>query len=82
MMDISESFLKFSETSTDKNDKGRVFQNYWKVKKKTLHPVISDCLSGMQKWGSEQIECDWNNFTNHHSLRATKEFHLNRRPHL
>ena len=66
-----------------KMTKEEYFKTTEKLKKKTFHPVISDCLSGMQKWGSEQIECDWdNNFTNHHSLRATKEFHLNRRPHL
>lgn len=30
-MKISESFLKFSETSTNKNDEQIIFQNYWGI---------------------------------------------------
>lgn len=50
MMDISESFLKYSETSTDK---GRVFQNDWKIKKKK--PSILSFLIAYQECKSEEV---------------------------
>lgn len=53
MIDISESFLKFSEISTDKNDKGIVFQTTEKLKNKK--PSILSSLIAYQKCRNEEM---------------------------
>lgn len=53
MMGMSESFLKFSETSPDKNDKRTVFQATEKFQNKK--PSILSPLIAYQEYRSEEM---------------------------